>query len=465
MSLWTSLEPASTTVDPGGSATVLLRVRNTGDIVDAYRFEPVGDAAAWTTVEPPLLRLYPGTTGTVELTFAPPRTPDATAGPIPYAVRITPTEQRGAVTVPEGNLTVTPFTEVRAELVPPTVKGWFRGRPQLAVDNLGNTRVTASLSGGDSGDRLTYDLDPGNVQIEPGRAAFVKATLRPQQIIWFGAKQEQPYSLAVRRSGAEPVDVAGTFVQRGVLPGWLAAALGLLLAVTIAFVTIWLTYRPQMQTAAREKPQEAGKVEPAGPPPPASSAPSPPAEKPEEPAEKPDKEPPAEPEGGGGDGGGGGGEEEPEEETAATAVRDLAGSSEGRHICYRVFVQGEGWQTPVCDGAEAGTAGTAIKALDIAVSDTQGVTGAGAYVGEGWRNGDQWENADDEEDMVLGSTEEADPALQGFTLKVFDGAVCHDTYIKDRQWTGETCTDPGDWKYGGSPMEENLQLESVRFTV
>ncbi|MHC3475725.1 hydrolase, partial [Streptomyces sp. 7R007] len=105
-------EPASATVDAGGSTTVRLRLRNTGDVVDEYRFEPVGPVAPWTTVEPQTLRLYPGTTGTVELRFAPPRTPDAVAGPNPYAVRITPTEHPEATTVPEGNLTITPFTEV-----------------------------------------------------------------------------------------------------------------------------------------------------------------------------------------------------------------------------------------------------------------------------------------------------------------------------------------------------------------
>ncbi|MET9827317.1 hydrogenase expression protein, partial [Streptomyces sp. NPDC006349] len=201
MSLWTSLEPVSATVDPGSSTRVRLRVRNTGDVVDEYRFEPVGDTAPWTTVEPQTLRLYPGTTGTVELTFAPPRTPDAVAGPNPYAVRITPTEHPDAVTVPEGNLTITPFTEVRAELVPPTVKGRFRGRPKLAVDNLGNTKVTASVAGSDTGDHLSYEIRPSNVQIEPGRAAFVETTLKPKRVIWFGAKEERPYTLAVRRSG------------------------------------------------------------------------------------------------------------------------------------------------------------------------------------------------------------------------------------------------------------------------
>ncbi|MGV9547815.1 hydrogenase expression protein, partial [Streptomyces ardesiacus] len=50
MNLWTSLEPASATVDPGSTTRVRLRVRNTGDVVDEYRFEPVGDIAPWTTV-------------------------------------------------------------------------------------------------------------------------------------------------------------------------------------------------------------------------------------------------------------------------------------------------------------------------------------------------------------------------------------------------------------------------------
>ncbi|MGW4345628.1 ricin-type beta-trefoil lectin domain protein [Streptomyces sp. NPDC004690] len=256
--LWTSLEPASATVDPGGSTRVRLRLRNTGDVVDEYRFEPVGDIAPWTTVEPQTLRLYPGTTGTVELTFAPPRTPDAIAGPNPYAVRITPTEHPEAVTVPEGNLTITPFTEVRAELVPPTVKGRFRGRPRLAVDNLGNTKVTASVSGSDNGDQLSYDLHPSNVQIEPGRAAFVKATLKPRKIIWFGAKEQRPYTLSVQRSGANPLPVEGTYLQRGFLPRWLATFFGVFLALGITFTMLWIAYKPNVSSGATERVAAAG---------------------------------------------------------------------------------------------------------------------------------------------------------------------------------------------------------------
>ncbi|MFD9794617.1 RICIN domain-containing protein [Streptomyces sp. NPDC059070] len=297
MSLWTSLEPASATVDPGSTTRVRLRVRNTGDVVDEYHFEPVGGPAPWTTVEPRSLRLYPGTTGTVELTFAPPRTPDATAGPTPYAVRITPTEHPHAVTVPEGNLTVTPFSEVRAELVPVTVKGRWRGRPRLAVDNLGNTKLTASVGGSDTGEHLTYEVRPASLQIEPGRAAFVDAVLRPRRIIWFGSKEERPFTLAVRRSGAEPTPVNGTYVQRGVLPRWLATCVGLFMALAITFVMLWIAYKPQVRSSALEQTQQAGNTLAPSPPPSAPPAPANPAPTPDKPRENGS---------GGGNGGGGG---------------------------------------------------------------------------------------------------------------------------------------------------------------
>ncbi|KPI30531.1 Ricin B lectin [Actinobacteria bacterium OK074] len=278
MSLWTSLEPASATVDPGGTTRVRLRLRNTGDVVDEYRFEPVGPVAPWTTVEPPTLRLYPGTTGTVELTFAPPRTPDATAGPNPYAIRITPTEHPEATTVPEGNLTITPFTEIRAELVPPTVKGRFRGRPRLAVDNLGNTKLTASLNGADNSDQLAYELRPSNVQIEPGRAAWIDTTLKPRRIIWFGSKERHPYTLNVLRSGANPHPVEGTYLQRGFLPRWLATFFSIMMALALAFAMLWIAYKPNFGSKARDETVASGAtLQPTQTPTPLQSAVAPPS--------------------------------------------------------------------------------------------------------------------------------------------------------------------------------------------
>ncbi|WP_369267367.1 RICIN domain-containing protein [Streptomyces harbinensis] len=295
-----------------------LRLRNTGDVVDEYRFEPVGEVAPWTTVEPETLRLYPGTTGTVELTFAPPRSPDAAAGPTPYAVRVTPTEHPEAVVVPEGNVTVLPFTELRAELVPPVVKGRLRGRPRLAVDNLGNTPLTASLTGSDSGDRLSYDLQPGNVRIEPGRAAFVKVTLRPKEIRWLGGQQEQPYALAIQRSGTEPLPVEGTFLQSGFLPRWLAGVLGAFAAAAVAFALLWITHDPGVMTRAADRTTEAANVLDPPPSDPPTVEPPPPSQEPEPEVVIPD--PPVQQEPADDSSGGGGGEEEEEEEDPVVPV-------------------------------------------------------------------------------------------------------------------------------------------------
>nr|PPQ62307.1 hydrolase [Streptomyces sp. QL37] len=450
-----------------------LRLRNTGDVVEEYRFEAVGSPAPWTAVEPQSLRLYPGTTGTVDLTFAPPRTPDATAGPNPYAVRIVPTEHPEATTVPEGNVTVTPFTEMRAELIPPTVKGRFRGRPRLAVDNLGNTKLTASVNGSDNGDQLSYDVHPGNVQIEPGRAAFVKTTLRPRQIIWFGSAEQRPYTLAVQRSGATPLDVEGTYVQRGFLPGWLLAFLGLFLALAVTFVTLWIAYKPQVRSAATEKLQEAGVSTLPPSPSPSTGAPKAPS------AEA--TAPPAAPQVTDGAGAGGGGSEEEEtkapERTAATAVRQLAAKDPGgRHICYRVYTADKGWTDAVCDGETAGAAGEGVPltAVNIAVAGTNGTSG-GAFIadpastkGEG-HFPEPWSNAADGIDNYVGGTKKGAPDLMGFTISVDagKGAVCQSAYVNSDDWLGLACDDPGnglEFTYVGT-HDNKSWIEAVRLTV
>ncbi|MGW2974715.1 hydrolase [Streptomyces mirabilis] len=479
MSLWTSLEPASSTVDPGGSTKVRLRLRNTGDVVDEYRFEPVGDVAPWTVVEPQTLRLYPGTTGTVELTFSPPRSPDAVAGPNPFGVRITPTEHPEATTVPEGNLTITPFTEVRAELVPPTVKGRFRGRPKLAVDNLGNTRLTASVSGSDNGDHLSYDIHPSNVQIEPGRAAFVKATLKPRQIIWFGSKEQRPYTLAIQRSGTGPQPVEGTYVQRGFLPRWLATFLGVFMALAITFVMLWIAYKPQVRTSATEKLQEAG-ISTLPPSPSTSAAPPTP---PSPSAEAPVVPSAPETQAASGSGGGGGGSSEtkpkesatPQEDTAATAVAQLAAQDPGRHICYRAYLTDKGWTKPVCDGAMAGTVGQnrPIKSLNLATSDTDG-TAATAFVydsrstnGNGHYFG-PWKGVVDGADLYIGSTKKDDPYMLGFAMNVGQSksVVCQTTHVHNEGWHGLGCDEPGGDNYiFGGTLSNLLWLEAVKFTV
>ncbi|MEU2956675.1 peptidoglycan-binding domain-containing protein [Streptomyces xanthochromogenes] len=305
MTMWTSLDPAAVAVDPGGRATARLRVRNTGDTVEEYRLSIVGAPAGWARIEPDTLRLYPGSEATAEISFAPPRSPDALAGPAAYGIRVEPREHSEVRDVLEGQVTVAPFTEVRAELLPPNLVGRFRGRAQVAVDNLGNTALTASLAVRDETNRLTFELTPNSVQIAPGRAAFAEVDIRPQQVRWTGSGEHHRMTLSVRRSGDDtPLQVGGVFEQRAVLPRWVFVAGSVLVAACVAGVALWLGHQPKVTTATGEMQAAAG----AQPLPQGAESPLPSAPPPAPPAQAGESAPAGDGSGGGAAGGGGGGE-------------------------------------------------------------------------------------------------------------------------------------------------------------
>ncbi|MGW5421718.1 COG1470 family protein [Streptomyces sp. NPDC003943] len=321
MTMWTSLDPADTTVEPGARTSARLRVRNTGDTVEEYRLSLVGKPSGWSRVEPEVLRLYPGSEGTAEISFAPPRSPDVAAGPVPYGIRVEPRENPAARDVVEGQLTVTPFTEARAELLPPTLFGRFRGRARIAVDNVGNTPLTASLVARDDANRLAFEVRPNAVRIEPGRAAFAELAVRPQAVRWTGGEESHRFTVAVRRSGDDTsLDLDATFDQRPVVGAWLMVAGGLLMSAAIAFAVLWFGFSPKIVTAAKDlrasgapvpAPQGDGDELPTAPPPSPGDTGAGPGSGPGDPGGGPTPpsgggaRPPAG--GGGGDGGAGGG--------------------------------------------------------------------------------------------------------------------------------------------------------------
>ncbi|PJN01475.1 hydrogenase expression protein [Streptomyces sp. CB01201] len=313
--MWTALEPPATTVAPGDSAAVRLRVRNTGDTVEEYRLTVVGDAAGWARVEPAVLRLYPGAEGVADITFAPPRTSDAIAGPSVFGIRVDPREHPHEADVVEGRLTVGPFAEMRAELVPRSVRGRRRARGRLAVDNLGNQPLTASFSTRDNGDAANVEANPTAVQVDPGRAGFAEVELTAVNVSWFGGTRQHPFTVGVLRSGdPAPQELRGTYLQPSVFPRWVLAVGSILLALLVVFVMIWLRHDTGVKSQAAEQapakqiplPQGSQSPLPSAPPSPSNQPAPPPPSAPAAPAPKP------KPEGGGSGGGGGGGPKKPQ---------------------------------------------------------------------------------------------------------------------------------------------------------
>ncbi|MGW1561919.1 hypothetical protein ACWCQ1_36105 [Streptomyces sp. NPDC002144] len=158
----------------------------------------------------------------------------------------------------------------------------------------------------------------------------------------------------------------------------------------------------------------------------------------------------------------------PAPNTAALAVSKLAAASGGRHICYRAYVAGTGWQAPVCDGATAGTDGRAIKALNIAVAGTNGTNANAAYQGAGFTT--PWKGVGNGSDLVIGTASKSARNMSGFAINVNrgnGGNICQDAYVSGKGWLGlgcDTAETTNKFVFGGDVSKERA-LEAVRFTV
>ena len=124
------LEAPPGALAPGAEpVTIQVQVHNTGDIVQAYDLEALGQLAPHVHIDPPVLRLYPGTAGTANVTVVLPRSSEVPAGEYPFGVKVTPTETPAEAVTQENVLTVLPFRDTTAELIPRTTRGRGGGDP------------------------------------------------------------------------------------------------------------------------------------------------------------------------------------------------------------------------------------------------------------------------------------------------------------------------------------------------
>lgn len=252
-----SLDTTAVTADPGGRTDVPLQIRNSGSTVEEYRFEVVGPAAAWATVEPTSLSLYPDSTGTAVLTLSPPRSSEVPAGDVPFGVRVVPTSAPDTAVVPEGVVTVLPFAEITGELVPRGFDGAWRGRTDVAVDNRGNVPMTVQLAAQSDSSRVRLGLARETVELAPGAAELTRLTARPVRRLWRGAPVVHPFQVVAMPTDGVPhesVLLDGTYQQDAILPRWLPRALAAVVAAAVVLAVLWFALlRPVVRSAAAEE--------------------------------------------------------------------------------------------------------------------------------------------------------------------------------------------------------------------
>jgi hypothetical protein len=253
MAATATLASKAVTVTPGGEASLEVRVRNSGTVVDQFTLEVLGDASAWAIVEPAVIPLFPGAEAVARVKFKPPKTSSVLARAVPFAVRVRSREDSRASLVEEGVVEVGPFNDTFAELIPRTAKGSTRARAQLALDNRGNVRINARLTAADPDRKLNFVITPPALTAEPGTASFASIRLSPRQRFLTGPPKVNPYKVHVHQDGLPTITVDGTMQQEGLIPKWLLPALIALVALLIVLTILWFVLlKPAISSVATQ---------------------------------------------------------------------------------------------------------------------------------------------------------------------------------------------------------------------
>jgi hypothetical protein len=252
MGAMASLSNAVPKVEPGGEAQVVVTVRNTGSVVDQFAIDVLGDAAAWSVVEPAQLSLFPGNEGAATVFLRPPRAASVAAGSVPFAVRVRSKEDPQGSVAEEGIIEIGHFDDLAAELVPRTTRGRRKAVVDLAIDNRGNVPLNAMVQVVDPDAALRFEARPPAVVAEPGTATFSKVEVRPRSRFLRGSPRTHPFQVLVTSDGREPVVADGVMLQEQMVPKWVPKALLGALALLALFAIAWLTLlKPSIKSAAK----------------------------------------------------------------------------------------------------------------------------------------------------------------------------------------------------------------------
>jgi type II secretory pathway pseudopilin PulG len=248
-----SLSSSVLSVSPGDETVCSVVVANSGQVVEEFVIDVVGDAAAWAVAQPSSVSLMPGESATVNVLFRPPRSAQVAAQSVPFGIRVSSRDDPYGSVVEEGVVEVAAFTALDAELVPAKAEGSRKANYEVAVDNTGNHPVNVELRALDSEGDLDFRFERNRFALDAGTAAFVRLQARPRRRFLRGQPQRHRFQVFVYSGQGEPVVVDGTMVQRQLLPKWLLPVLiGLLLAIALLAALWFAVLRPAVKSVARE---------------------------------------------------------------------------------------------------------------------------------------------------------------------------------------------------------------------
>jgi len=248
-----SLSEAALSVQPGETVQTTVTVHNAGSQVEEFVLLVIGPAAAWATVEPERLSIYPGQRADAVISLTPPRRPETAPGHAWFTVRAASTLHRGLTADTHATVDVGGYRELTAALQPQ--RGTGRGSTRHAVEliNTGNVTELVRLTGTDPTGTVRFDFPEGEEPVAPGPQRFLFHVKPPRK--FYGRTQNLPFAVLVTpREPTPPIRLDG---DREVIPfvaGWVPKAAAGLAALAVV-ATVGLMWLKPMLTAKEALPE------------------------------------------------------------------------------------------------------------------------------------------------------------------------------------------------------------------
>ena len=210
-------------------ATVIIQVRNDGDVIEQVVGSVDGLGKQWYEFKPPQLNLFPGEVGELRLTLMLPHS--FPAGEHELQVWITSQIRRQTLLQPV-TINVEPLFEMLLVSNPTVITARRRGRFLVTLQNRGNDPVEMAVRAADSEAALELELDRAVLDVAPGRQETTALYARGKRP-WFGA----PVSHTIEVTAERLPEVLTERVTLRLRPRLTA---GLLTALTLAtIVAVW----------------------------------------------------------------------------------------------------------------------------------------------------------------------------------------------------------------------------------
>jgi Tol biopolymer transport system component len=255
---------------PGSTVHIPILLQNRGLEEDTFRLSIAGIPSNWISTNSALTRLEPSASKEIMVTIHVPRSPQASAGRMPFVIQFTSQVSPDQRTDVDCILTISAFSQFSAFLEPATMEGGQFG--QLIVNNEGNTVDTFSLIFQSPGNGLIFEKvvqvarpgpQPGTQRVETGyveipqgdrfqiaageRGVYpFRARLRARPII--GGVQSYPFTVSVTSTEKRVHELPGQLDERGFIPIWLLSAL---VAGSLILCLLLLIPLRNLPTAAR----------------------------------------------------------------------------------------------------------------------------------------------------------------------------------------------------------------------